>query len=122
MTKHLASLSVLAALALAAPAMAEVKTSQTGMGPVLTDGQGMTLYTYDKDEAGKSNCTGDCAKNWPPLAADGSEKGDLSAIARPDGGKQVAYKGKPLYLWVKDTKPGDTTGDGVKGVWHVAKP
>jgi predicted lipoprotein with Yx(FWY)xxD motif len=45
-----------------------------------------------------------------------------AVITREDGSKQWAYKGKPLYYWVKDTKPGDVSGDGVKGVWHTAKP
>lgn len=86
----------------------------------------MTLYTFDKDAAGagKSTCNETCAENWPPLQADGTDrgKGDYSVVARDDGSKQWAYKGKPLYFWGKDTKPGETNGDGVKGVWHVAKP
>lgn len=100
------------------------KAMDTAMGKVLADSRGMTLYTFDNDMAGKSNCAGECAQNWPPLAATGGAMttGDWSVVDRPDGSKQWAYKGKPLYLWVKDTKPGDTTGDGVKGVWHAAKP
>lgn len=100
------------------------KTMDTAMGKVLADSRGMTLYTFDNDQAGKSNCAGECAQNWPPLtAASGAMMtGDWSVIDRPDGSKQWAYKGKPLYLWVKDAKPGDTTGEGVKGVWHAAKP
>jgi predicted lipoprotein with Yx(FWY)xxD motif len=88
---------------------------------------GMTLYTFDKDTAGsgKSVCNGGCATNWPPLmAADGATAatGDFSIVTRDDGKKQWAAKGKPLYFWAKDTKPGDRTGDGVLGVWHTAKP
>lgn len=87
---------------------------------------GMTLYTYDNDAAGsgKSSCNGPCAKNWPPLMAGASDMaaGDYSIVVRDDGSKQWAYKGKPLYYWVKDTKPGQTGGDGMKDVWHVAKP
>lgn len=84
----------------------------------------MTLYTFDKDSDGKSACNGPCAKNWPPLMAkaDDIASGDWSIITRDDGGKQWAYKGKPLYFWVKDTKAGDRTGDGVNNVWHTAKP
>jgi predicted lipoprotein with Yx(FWY)xxD motif len=84
----------------------------------------MTLYTYDKDPAGKSACNGQCAVNWPPLmaAAGDSGSGDYTVITRDDGSKQWAYKGKPLYRWIKDQKPGDTTGDGVGKVWHTAKP
>jgi predicted lipoprotein with Yx(FWY)xxD motif len=47
---------------------------------------------------------------------------DWSIVTRDDGGKQWAYKGKPLYAWSKDAKPGDVTGDGVNNVWHIAAP
>ena len=93
---------------------------------VLTGANGMTLYVFDKDVAGngKSVCNGPCATNWPPLAAaaDATPSGDYSVIARDDGAKQWALKGKPLYYWTKDQKPGDKTGEGFNGVWHVAKP
>lgn len=93
---------------------------------VLTTPAGMTLYTFDNDAAGsgKSACNGPCATNWPPLQAEDGDKasGDYSVVTRDDGKKQWAYKGKPLYQWVNDKKPGDKTGDGVKSVWHVAKP
>jgi predicted lipoprotein with Yx(FWY)xxD motif len=96
------------------------------MDGVLTNSAGMTLYTFDKDAAGsgKSVCNGPCAANWPPLmaAADAKASGDYTVITRDDGGKQWAYKGKPLYLWAKDSKPGDKTGDGVINAWHVARP
>ena len=95
-------------------------------GDILTGSNGMTLYTYDKDEAGsgKSVCNGPCATNWPPLLVmDGeSAGGDYSVITRDDGRKQWAFKGKPLYYWAKDQKPGDRTGDGFNNVWRVAKP
>lgn len=103
--------------------MAPTKMGTTSKGQVLTDTKGMTLYTFDKDAGGKSACNGTCAKNWPPLAAStGSASGDWSIITRDDGSKQWAYKGKPLYAWAKDTKPGDVTGDGFNNVWHVAQP
>jgi predicted lipoprotein with Yx(FWY)xxD motif len=93
---------------------------------VLTNAAGMTLYTFDKDAAGsgKSVCNGPCATNWPPLmaAADAKAAGDYTIVTRDDGGKQWAYKGKPLYLWIKDTKPGDRSGDGVNNVWRLARP
>ena len=100
------------------------KVAETSKGPALTDIRGMTLYTFDKDDINKSACNGKCAENWPPLMADptASAPAGYSAVTRDDGGKQWAYKGKPLYLWLKDTKPGDTTGDGVNGSWHIAKP
>jgi predicted lipoprotein with Yx(FWY)xxD motif len=90
---------------------------------VLVDGKGMTLYTFDKDAGGKSMCNGPCATNWPPLmaGADAKAMGDWTVVTRDDGSKQWAYKGKPLYTWVKDTKPGDKTGDNVNNVWHVVK-
>ena len=91
---------------------------------VLTNSAGMTLYTFDKDSAGKSACNGGCAASWPPLMATATDKasGDYTIVTRDDGAKQWAYKGKPLYLWVKDTKPGEKSGDGVGGVWKIAKP
>lgn len=93
---------------------------------VLTGPNGMTLYTFDRDTAGsgKSVCNGPCAANWPPLMAADADKasGDHSIVTRDDGKKQWALKGKPLYYWVKDAKPGDKTGDGVLTVWHTAKP
>jgi predicted lipoprotein with Yx(FWY)xxD motif len=92
---------------------------------VMTDGRGMTLYTFDKDSAGagKSVCNGQCARNWPPYLASADAKAgyDWSIVTRDDGARQWAYKGKPLYFWIKDRKPGDTTGDGVGNVWHVVK-
>ena len=114
----IAGMSMITACAATAPV-------QTSSG-VLTNPAGMTLYVFDKDAAdsGKSACNGDCAAKWPPLMATASDKagGDYSVVTRDDGNKQWAYKGKPLYLWVKDQKPGDTTGDGVNNVWHTAKP
>jgi len=92
---------------------------------MLTNDAGMTLYVFDRDGAGsgKSACNGPCAAAWPPLmaAADAQPSGDWSIVTRDDGGKQWAYKGKPVYLWAKDQKPGDKTGDGFNNVWHVAK-
>ena len=92
---------------------------------VLTNIAGMTLYTFDKDAAGsgKSECNGPCATNWPPLlaAADAKPGGDYTIITRNDGARQWAYKGKPLYLWIKDTKPGDRTGDGFNNAWRLVR-
>jgi predicted lipoprotein with Yx(FWY)xxD motif len=117
---------------LAAASLVVVSASPYASSPakmqmgVLTNPSGMTLYVFDKDAAGsgKSACNGDCAQKWPPLAATASDKasGDYTVITRDDGTKQWAYKGKPLYLWFKDQKPGDMTGDGVNNVWHAAKP
>jgi predicted lipoprotein with Yx(FWY)xxD motif len=89
----------------------------------LTDTKGMTLYMFDRDAGGKSACNGPCATNWPPLMATGDAKasGEWTVINRDDGTKQWAYRGKPLYTWSKDSKPGDKTGDNVNNVWHTAK-
>ena len=92
-----------------------------GHGP-LTDENGMTLYTFDKDSAGVSNCYDSCAVSWPPyLASAGATADGLTTIERRDGALQWAKDGAPLYLWVGDSAPGDATGDGVGGVWHLAK-
>ena len=92
---------------------------------VLVGPNGMTLYTFDRDAMpGKSVCNGPCATNWPPLMAKAGDaaSGDWTIIARDDGSKQWAYKGKPVYFWVKDQKAGDRTGDGFNGVWRLARP
>lgn len=107
-----------------AQAMVPAKTMDTAKGKALVDTKGMTLYTFDKDAGGKSSCSGPCATNWPPLMAssDAKASGDWTVLKREDGSMQWAYKGKPLYTWAKDTKPGDATGDGVNNVWHIAVP
>ena len=93
---------------------------------VLVGPNGMTLYTFDRDAAGsgKSVCNGPGATNGPPLAAasGANSSGDWTVVVRDDGSRQWAYKGKPVYYWVKDGKPGDRTGDGVNNVWRLARP
>ena len=120
----LAGVALIALAAGSAYAAPPPKVAQTNKGPALVDAKGMTLYTYDKDSNGKTTCYGKCAVNWPPLTADpgAAAPAGYSLVARTDGSKQWAYKGQPLYGWIKDKKPGDTTGDGVAKVWHVAKP
>ena len=88
------------------------------------DASALRVYTYDKDSEGQSACSGQCAKNWPPLAAaQGAQaSGDWSLVAREDGTQQWAYYGKPLYTFIQDKKPGDKNGDGKMGAWHVAQP
>jgi predicted lipoprotein with Yx(FWY)xxD motif len=114
------SIGMAAALAQTAPAT----TAVTAKGKALVDGKGMTLYIFDRDATGKSNCNGQCAANWPALtaAADAKTSGDWTIVTRDDGGKQWAYKGKPLYTFNKDAKPGDASGDGLNSVWHIAAP
>lgn len=119
---------ILLSLALAATlgACASMMSSPAKMeGGAMVGPNGMTLYTFDKDAAGsgKSVCVDKCAVNWPPFmaAAGASASGDWSIVTRADGSKQWAYKGWPLYYWVKDQKPGDKTGDDVGKVWHIVK-
>jgi predicted lipoprotein with Yx(FWY)xxD motif len=123
MLRKLVSLSAAVLLATTVTACAQMMPASTAADGTLTDAKGMTLYTFDRDSAGKSACNGPCATNWPPLAAGAEAKasGDWTVVNRDDGTKQWAYKGKPLYTWTKDAKPGDMTGDGVNSVWHTAK-
>ena len=109
-------------LALAAEPASPAPMAKDGM---FVTAKGMTLYTFDKDSAGKSACNGPCATNWPPalVADDAKASGDWTIVSRDDGLKQWAYKGKPLYAFAKDAKAGDKTGDGfLNGAWHIAKP
>lgn len=105
-------------------AFAQGKVVDLGKGKALVDPAGMTLYTYDRDSSGKSTCVGQCIELWPAFKAADADKasGDWTIIARPDGAKQWAYRGKPLYTWHDDKKPGDATGDGVNNVWKIARP
>lgn len=127
MFKH-GAIALLSGFMLLAPAIAQTgqpaQVADTSKGKALVDSKGMTLYTFDRDATGKSNCNGQCAQNWPPLmaAANAAPSGNWTVVTRDDGTKQWAYKGKPLYTWVKDEKPGDVTGDGVNNVWHLAQP
>jgi predicted lipoprotein with Yx(FWY)xxD motif len=122
----LLGLGALAPAIATADAMGPAMVGDTDKGKALTDAKGMTLYTFDKDTAGagKSVCNDKCAAAWPPFMADAGAMatGDWTIVTRDDGKSQWAYKGLPLYGWVKDTKAGDTTGDGVMNVWHIAHP
>lgn len=119
--RHLAPLALVFASTLAL-AQSPVKVAD-GM---VVNAAGMTVYTFDKDTpgSGKSACNGPCAQLWPPVMADAGAmaNGDLSVVTRDDGTKQWAWKGKPIYLYAKDMKPGERTGDNFKDVWHVIKP
>lgn len=94
---------------------------------VLTNDAGMTLYYFDADSATASACSGACLQNWPPLLTSGipsfdtSLKGTVSYLDDA-AGRQATYNGHPLYTYAGDHAAGDTTGDGVKGQWHVATP
>ncbi|QFZ73117.1 hypothetical protein GFH48_07435 [Streptomyces fagopyri] len=102
----------------------------TTLGKVLTDSAGFTLYRFEKDtaEPPKSNCDGDCAKAWPAVPADGAtaatgvDKALLGEVTRKDGTKQLTIGGWPMYRFAKDTKAGDTNGQGVGGIWYASAP
>ncbi len=90
----------------------------------LIDATGRSLYTHDRDVAysGKSLCVETCTQLWWPfLAAPGARRiGDFALIIRPDGERQWAYRGKPLYRFAKDSNPGDASGDGFDNLWRLA--
>jgi predicted lipoprotein with Yx(FWY)xxD motif len=127
--KHLPTFAamLIATASFAAPlmsAMAADVPAKLANG-VLVDAKGMTLYTFDKDMAGsgKSACSGPCAALWPPaMAAAGDQPaGAYTIVVRDDGARQWAYKGKPVYTYQADQKPGDRAGDNFKEVWHIIK-
>ena len=98
------------------------------LGKFLAAGNGMTLYSYTKDEKNISHCIEGCAVNWPPFHVDpsavieGCESNDLATITRDDGRKQKTYKGMPLYHFINDKYPGDTFGQGIGEVWFIVTP
>ena len=130
--KHLIKVCAAAvvALSLAACSAPDIKTSSADFvkvtNGILTSSYGKTIYTFDKDQvgSGKSECVSTCADNWPPVYVEPGImlSGDFAAINRNNGQKQLTYKGKPLYFFVKDKNPGDKTGDNVNNVWHVVTP
>ena len=119
---HLLSTTLCAAVFLSGSALAADGVMKNPDG-ILVNQAGMTVYTFDKDVAnsGASMCKDQCATAWPAVPAPASVSAPYSAITRDDGSKQLAYNGKPLYLFVKDQKAGDRHGDDVKQVWHVVK-
>ena len=108
---------------------AALKTETTRAGMVLANDHGLTLYYYtaDKRGSGTSVCTGGCATAWPPLAAPVKAPagvrlpGPLGMITRPDGVRQATLNGYPLYTYAGDKAPGQATGNGMEGTWHVIK-
>ena len=111
---------------LAAPAATVVNDH----GSLLLAESGLSLYTFDNDSAGTSNCSGTagdnstCAGIWPPiLASEGATaSGNFTLIERGEGVNQWAYNQRPLYTYINDTSQGDVTGDGIGGTWHLARP
>jgi predicted lipoprotein with Yx(FWY)xxD motif len=125
--------TIATALAVAGLALAGCGGSSYGGGSSTTSGSSNTaasksaaptLYTFSKDTTGKSNCSGACAKNWPPAAsAPGLDSGKITKIKRADGSSQVALDGRPLYRFIGDKNPGDAKGDGLNafgGLWKTA--
>lgn len=88
----------------------------------LTGRDGMTLYTFDADANGRSACNGACLAVWPAAKPGDAKGGDFGEMTREDGVKQLTHRGKPLYYYVNDKKPGDRNGDKLQNVWHVAMP
>ncbi len=100
----------------------------SNLGKIVVDGNGRTLYVFDKDtaEPSKSNCDGDCAAKWPPLIAasgtpqvDGVDASLVGTVTRTDGSKQVTLAGWPLYQFAEDSKAGKADGQAVGGAWWV---
>lgn len=111
----------------------QLEASRAGeLDPVVVNGAGLTLYRFDNDTAkpSKSTCNGDCAKTWPPVTVakggrifiSGVKKSAVGVVKRDDGRLQVTIKGWPVYRFAKDTKPGDTKGQGVGGTWFGVTP
>jgi predicted lipoprotein with Yx(FWY)xxD motif len=138
MRRMIAALVLAAAVALAvagtgnAASRATVNTRNGKLGTFLVGAKGMTLYLFEKDKTSKSTCSGQCAQFWPPLLTSGKPKASgkaksslLGTTKRSDGKRQVTYKGHPLYYFVQDKKPGDTTGQDFLGFgakWYVLAP
>ena len=113
-------------------AHALVTVRATSLGKVLTDGNGRTLYLFEKDRSGKSACRGSCVSFWPPLVTGAKPRGGaavkaslLGTIRRSDGRLQVTYRGHPLYTFSLDTRPGQTKGEGLDDFgahWYALSP
>lgn len=120
-----------------APPFYEVRTGTVkGLGTVLVDGQGLTLYLFVPDkQSGTSTCYGTCAAGWPPLtlptgaakpvAGPGVNAALLGTTHRTDGTTEITYNRWPLYTWQGDSEPGQATGQGLDndgGLWYVVSP
>jgi predicted lipoprotein with Yx(FWY)xxD motif len=109
-----------------------ITTKSGSAGTYLTDGSGRAVYLWVKDSMNKSACSGACASAWPPVTANGTvtasggaKSSDLGSITRSGGSKQVTYDGHPLYYYVGDSGPGQTTGQGNDGFgakWWLVAP
>lgn len=109
-----------------------VQLRRTRLGKILVDSRGRTLYLFKLDTRGKSRCSGSCATNWPPLlvtgrpvAGSGVKSSKLGTTRRSNGKTQVVYNGHPLYRFIADRAPGNTTGEGLTAFgarWFVVSP
>jgi predicted lipoprotein with Yx(FWY)xxD motif len=116
------------AVASAGTAAVVAVSSSSELGEFLVDAEGRTLYVFLNDSSGTSVCSGDCETNWPPATlgegqspAGSGVSAELGTIERDDGTLQLTLDGWPLYRYAADTAPGDATGEGVGGVWFVAR-
>lgn len=104
-----------------------ITTHKGALGTYLTDEAGNTLYLWEADPKGKSECTGTCATYWPPVLGEPQALGKVSqaglaTLTRAGGKAQVTYHGHPLYYYAGDSKAGETNGQGSKGsnaLWWV---
>jgi predicted lipoprotein with Yx(FWY)xxD motif len=121
-----------APMATTASAGATIKVADHGLGRMLVDGRGRTIYLWKADRTNKSMCSGGCAQAWPPVRSTGSVKAGrgvnaklLHVFKRADGARQVSYAGHPLYLFAGDAKAGQANGQGSTefgALWWVVSP
>jgi predicted lipoprotein with Yx(FWY)xxD motif len=124
--------SAATASAAAGTSSATVSVANTGLGKVLVDSKGRTLYLFEKDSGTKSACTGGCTGQWPPVRTSGKPtvgsgltKSSIGTTQRSDGKPQVTYDGHPLYEFEGDSNAGDTNGQGINAygaLWYVVSP
>jgi len=110
-------------------AMTSIAARNTALGQILVDGNGRTLYLFEADRGSASSCYDACAGVWPPLTATGAPTAGpgvnqslLATTTRKDGSTEVVYSGHPLYYFISDKQPGDTTGQGLSSFganWYV---
>jgi predicted lipoprotein with Yx(FWY)xxD motif len=108
----------------------DLTVATTGLGKIVVDGKGMTVYFYDLDKAnsGFSACTGQCAAIWPALISTTATpevtgvSGAVGIIGGTAGDTQVTLNGRPLYTYTGDSSPGNTNGQGIQGIWYVVSP
>ncbi|PNI09255.1 hypothetical protein CXX84_08020 [Arthrobacter sp. AFG7.2] len=111
-------------------AAVDLKTASSDAGTIVVDGEGMSVYFFTKDvkDSGTSACMDACLAAWPPVTTTADEPrvegvtGTVGTITTPDGAQQVTLNGLPLYYFAKDTKAGDTLGQGVNDAWYLADP